>query len=31
MSDWILVVDDDTSNLKMANRILSGENLRVSC
>ena len=31
MSDWSLVVDDDTSNLKMANRILSGENLRVSC
>ena len=31
MSDWILVVDDDTSNLQMANRILSGENLRVSC
>ena len=31
MSDWILVVDDDTSNLKMANRILSEENLRVSC
>ena len=31
MSDWILVVDDDTSNLKMANRILSGENLRVTC
>ena len=31
MSDWILVVDDDTSNLKMANRILSGEKMRVSC
>lgn len=31
MSDWILVVDDDTSNLKMANRILSEENMRVSC
>ena len=31
MSDWILVVDDDASNLKMANRIVSGENLRVSC
>lgn len=30
-SDWILVVDDDTSNLKIANRILSGEHLRVSC
>ena len=31
MSDWILVVDDDTSNLKMASRILSGEKWRVSC
>ena len=31
MSDWILVVDDDVSNLKMASRILSSENLRVSC
>lgn len=31
MSDWILVVDDDTSNLKMANRILSSQNMRVSC
>lgn len=31
MSDWILVVDDDTQNLKMASRILSGEKLRVSC
>lgn len=31
MGDWILVVDDDTSNLKMASRILSGEKLRVSC
>ena len=31
MSDWILVVDDDTSNLRMASRILSGENMRVSC
>lgn len=30
MSDWILVVDDDTSNLKMASRILSRENMRVS-
>ena len=29
--DWILVVDDDTSNLRIANRILSGENMRVSC
>lgn len=31
MSDWILVVDDDTSNLKMASRILSTANMRVSC
>lgn len=31
MRDWILVVDDDTSNLKMANHILSRENMRVSC
>lgn len=31
MSDWILVVDDDTSNLKMASHILSGAKMRVSC
>lgn len=31
MSDWILVVDDDASNLKMANRILVAEKMRVSC
>lgn len=31
MSDWILVVDDDASNLKMASHILSGEKMRVSC
>ncbi len=31
MSDWILVVDDDTSNLRMASRILSAEKMRVSC
>lgn len=31
MGDWILVVDDDTSNLKMASHILSAENMRVSC
>lgn len=31
MSDWVLVVDDDTPTLKMASRILSAENLRVSC
>ncbi|MGN1146979.1 MAG: HD domain-containing phosphohydrolase [Lachnospiraceae bacterium] len=30
-SDWILVVDDDTTNLRMASRILSAENMRVSC
>ena len=31
MSDWILVIDDDTSNLKMASRILGMEKMRVSC
>ena len=31
MNDWILVVDDDTSNLRMASHILSNENMRVSC
>ncbi len=31
MSDWILVVDDDATNLRMANRILSEEKFRVSC
>lgn len=31
MSDWITVVDDDVSNLKMASHILNGEELRVSC
>ena len=31
MSDWILVVDDDTSNLRMASHILTGEGMRVSC
>ncbi len=31
MSDWILVVDDDTATLKMASRILSMEKMRVSC
>ncbi len=30
MSDWILVVDDDVSNLKMASHILTGEGMRVS-
>lgn len=31
MNDWILVVDDDTTNLRMASSILSAEQLRVSC
>ena len=31
MSNWILVVDDDAANLRMASRILSGEEMRVSC
>lgn len=31
MSDWILVIDDDASNLRMASRILSAEQMRVSC
>ena len=31
MSDWILVVDDDISNLRMASHILSAEQMRVSC
>ena len=31
MNDWILVVDDDTSNLKMASRILNAEKMRVRC
>lgn len=31
MSEWILVVDDDTSNLRMASHILTGEGMRVSC
>ena len=31
MNDWILVVDDDTSNLRMASHILSSEKMRVSC
>lgn len=31
MSDWILVIDDDTSNLRMASRILGTEKMRVSC
>ncbi|MGN0170698.1 MAG: HD domain-containing phosphohydrolase [Lachnospiraceae bacterium] len=31
MSDWILVVDDDAANLKMASRILSEAQMRASC
>lgn len=31
MSDWILVVDDDASNLKMASHILGRAQMRVSC
>ncbi len=31
MNGWILVVDDDTANLRMASHILTGEGLRVSC
>ncbi|MBQ7463939.1 MAG: response regulator [Lachnospiraceae bacterium] len=31
MGDWITVIDDDISNLKMANHILAGEKFRVSC
>ncbi len=31
MGDWITVIDDDISNLKMANHILAGEDFRVSC
>lgn len=31
MNDWILVVDDDTSNLKMASHILGSAQMRVSC
>lgn len=31
MDSWILVVDDDVSNLTMANNILSAEGMRISC
>lgn len=31
MNNWILVVDDDTSNLKMAGHILGSAQMRVSC
>ncbi len=30
MADWVIVVDDDTSNLKMAGTILSKANMRVT-
>ena len=30
MAEWIIVVDDDTSNLKMAGHILSKANMRVT-
>lgn len=30
MADWVIVVDDDTSNLKMAGHILSKANMRVT-
>ena len=31
MDNWILVVDDDAANLRMASRILSAEGARASC
>ncbi len=31
MSDWVLVIDDDASNLKMASHILAQADMRVSC
>ena len=31
MNDWILVVDDDAANLRMASHILTAERMRVSC
>ena len=30
MADWIIVVDDDIANLKVAGRILSRNNMRVT-
>ncbi len=30
MADWVLVIDDDTTNLKMASRILTENGMRVS-
>lgn len=31
MNDWVLVVDDDIFNLKMAGHLLGTKNMRVSC
>ena len=31
MGDWILVIDDDAANLRMASHILNAEKARVSC
>ena len=31
MADWVLVVDDDASNLRMAMRVLGAEGMRASC
>lgn len=31
MDSWVLVVDDDAVNPRMATRILSAEKMRVSC
>ena len=30
MADWVIVVDDDVTNLKMAGHILSKQNMRVT-
>ena len=30
MAKWIIIVDDDVSNLKLAGHILSKENMRVT-
>ena len=30
MADWVVVVDDDVTNLKMAGHILSKQNMRVT-
>lgn len=31
MDNWILIVDDDAANLRLASHILNQENMRVSC